>query len=257
MRILALFIGLICLLFSSCTKDGGNCFESTGKIVTENRQLPYFNSLKMLDNVDVELISGDENMIEVTAGENIINNIYAQVLDVEIKRDSMLKMTKQLVVQNLNQCNWLRSYDKPIKVKITYANSMNNIEYRSVGDLICLNSIKSDTFYINIYEGSGKISLDLQSLHSHLYYFFGTADLIVKGRSFVNYLHQASYGPIHASELITDFNYLENRGSNDCYVHAYTFLGATVSSVGNIYYAGNPAEKELKKKGTGNFYELD
>ncbi|NOU48102.1 MAG: hypothetical protein HOO86_13720 [Bacteroidales bacterium] len=257
MRILTLYIGLVCFVLVSCKKEGGNCIESTGKIVTEQRQIPYFNSLKMLDNVDVELISGDENKIEVTAGENIIDNIFTQVVDIDIKRDSVSKMIKQLVIQNVNQCNWLRSYDKPIKVKITYANNINNIEYRSIGDLICLNTIKSDTFYIDIFEGSGKINLELQCLHSHLHYFFGTADLIVKGRSYVNYLHQASYGPIHASELITDFNYLENRGSNDCYVHASIYLGATISSVGNIYYSGNPAEKELKKIGSGNFYELE
>lgn len=257
MNKLTLFFSLFLFLQTSCNKDNGNCFNSTGTIITESREISDFQSLKMLDNVDVELSSGNENIIEVTAGENIIQNIKAEVIDAVVLQDSIPISTRQLVIQNLNQCNWLRSYDNPIKVKITYKSEIDHIEYRSIGDLTCLNPISSDTFSINIFEGAGIISLDLNCRLSFLNYHYGTADLNVKGSSLVNYIYQASYGPVNASELFTDFNYLENRGSNNCYVYARLFLGATISSIGNVYYTGNPDELSLAKNGSGSFYEFE
>ncbi len=239
----------------SCSKQTGNCYESTGEIITETRQVPYFNSLKMLDNVDVELISGNENLIEVTAGKNIINNIIVEVVDSEVHQDTVLMSSKQLKISNINECNWLRSYDKPIKVKICCRNIMN-IEYRSNGDLDCIDPIEKDTFAINVYEGSGIINLHLISKLSYLNFHYGTADLNVKGSSMVNYLYQASFGKVDAREFITNFNYLENRSSNDCYVNAKVYLGATINSIGNVYYTGNPLGKSLIKNGSGNFFPI-
>ena len=147
----ALYFSLFCLLLLSCNKKNGNCFDSTGSIITETREIPEFTSLKMLDNVDVEIDTGDVNRIEVTSGEHIIKNIITSVIDAVVLQDSVPVMTKQLVIQNLNQCNWLRSYDKPIKVKIWVNTKLKSIEYRSIGDLTCLNTITSDTFSINIF----------------------------------------------------------------------------------------------------------
>lgn len=244
-------------MLTSCNKDKGNCFDSTGKIITETRQTAFFNSIKMMDNVDVELVSGNIGHIEVTAGENIIVNIISEVIDAEYMQDSVPIRTKQLVIKNINSCNWSRSYDNPIKVRVNIGRNLKNIEYRSIGDLTCLNSIESDTFLINIFEGSGIINLQLNCKTSFLNYHYGTADLNVKGTSLVNYLYQASYGPVNAKELITNFNYLENKGSNNCYVNARIFLGATISSIGNVYYAGNPSDKSLVKNGSGNFYVIE
>jgi hypothetical protein len=257
MKKFAFYFSLLLFLLNSCKKENGNCFNSTGSIVTEIREISDFNSLKMLDNVDVELFSGDENKIEVTAGENIIHNITAEVIEAEVLQDSVPIITRQLVIKNLNACNWLRSYDNPIKVKITYKFSLDIIEYRSIGDLTCLNTIDSDTFSINIFEGAGIVSLDLNCRLSFLNFHYGTADLNVKGTSMVNYIYQASYGPVNATEFKTDFNYLENRGSNNCFVFARLFLGATISSIGNVYYTGNPEEVSLAKNGSGSFYEIE
>ncbi len=247
---------LLAILSNSCNKpEASGCFIPAGTIITETRELPSFNSIKMLDNVDVEYVDGDEVFVEVTAGENLISGIDLQVQNTQILIDSVPFNIRQLVIQNLNTCNWTRSFELPFKVRICLP-GLKNIEYRSIGDFVCSTPIISDTFSINIYEGSGTVNLDLKSKLTFLNFHYGTADLVVKGFSEINYIYQASYGPVRATDFATNFTYLENRGSNDCYVNARIFLGATISSIGNVYYSGNPLDNSLVKIGSGNFFPL-
>ncbi|MFA5417711.1 MAG: DUF2807 domain-containing protein [Bacteroidales bacterium] len=246
----------LCLVLFSCKKEPGDCFVSTGKIMSQSRQISDFTELKMMDNVDVELFSSDDNRIEVTAGENIIDNIVTKVIDKEIMQDTLMIKSKLLVIENLSECNWLRSYNDPIKVKVFYNTKLKAIEYRSIGNLNCGNTIRSDTFFIDIKEGAGSIHLKLDCFQSHLNFYYGTADLTATGVSGLNYVFQASYGPVDARDLLAKFCYIENKSSNNCFVNAETFLGATISSIGDVYYSGNPLGKELNKNGLGNFYEL-
>lgn len=249
---------LIFLAFisNSCNKSGtSDCFTSAGTIITETREIQAFNSIKMLDNVDVEYVDGDEPFVEVIAGENLIDGIDLQIQDSQIIQDSVPVKIRQLVIQNLNSCNWSRSFDLPFIVRICMP-GLKNIEYRSNGNFYSTSPILSDTFSINIYEGSGIINLDLKCKLSFLNFHYGTADLIVNGFTEINYIYQASFGPVKANDFVTNFTYLENRGSNDCYVNAKVFLGATISSIGNVYYYGNPLGNSLIRNGSGNFIPL-
>lgn len=230
-------------LFTSCSKSPGDCFTTAGTTVTETREIGNFNAIRMLDNVDVELIQGDLPKIEVTAGANLIDKIMVEVTD------------SVLSISNTAGCNWVRSYSNPLVVKVHFQ-KLDSIEYRSVGDLTCLsNIVNSDSFQINIFEGAGLIQLQLQTNISRLNFHYGTAKLEVGGFSQINYIYQASYGPVDASELVTTFNYLENKSTNNTYVQATVGLGVTISSIGSVYYKGNPAIN-LSKTGSGELIQL-
>lgn len=229
---------LLLLLGFGCSKSPGDCFTSTGEVIISERSIPGFKGILMLDNIDVELIKSNSSKVEVTAGEHIIDNILTDVIDSE------------LIIKNQNACNFVRSFDKPIKVKV-YFQELDSIEYRSIGNLICQDPISNaDSFKIDIYEGAGHIELELNTSISHLNFHYGTAELVVSGFSQVNYIYQASYGLIDARNLETSFNYLENNSTNNCFVQANIVLGATISSIGNVYYWGNPAI-ELSGGGSG------
>ncbi|MGE4540930.1 MAG: hypothetical protein AB7D35_06700 [Bacteroidales bacterium] len=69
-RSIHLFVFMLSLfLLVGCRKSPGDCFTSTGEITKEMRRLEQFNSIKMLDNIDVELVSGNSSMLEVSAGK--------------------------------------------------------------------------------------------------------------------------------------------------------------------------------------------
>ncbi|MDO8898234.1 MAG: DUF2807 domain-containing protein, partial [Bacteroidales bacterium] len=154
---------------------------------------------------------------------------------------------ERLVIENKNTCNEFRSYKTPISAKVFYF-QLENLEYRSNGQVDCTEPIVSDIFLINIFEGSGSINLKLECQKSYLNFHYGTADLTVEGTSEISYIYQAGFGPIYALNLLTNFTYLENRSSNDCYVNARNTLGVTINNTGNVYYTGNPS---LETYGTG------
>ncbi len=244
---------LVPIVLISCRKSESDCFVNAGKIVTETRQTGPFSSIKILDNVDVELVEGLNGSVEVEAGENLISGIEMAIEDAIVLIDSVPVSTRQLVIRNTTTCNWSRSYEQAFLVKIP-VHGLMSIDYRSIGNLHCVSSIRSDTFLINILEWSGDISLKINNKLSYLNFHFGTADLYAEGFSEISYVYQASYGPVHAENLETNFMYLENKGSNYCFVNAKIFLGATISSIGNVYYTGNPQGTSLVNSGSGNFY---
>ena len=94
------------MIYSGCGKSG-NCLTSTGKIIQEVRSVGAFDSIDVRDNVNVILIMDSVNKVVVESGKNIISGITTDVAD------------HQLTIQNLNKCNWLRSYDKPLNVYIS------------------------------------------------------------------------------------------------------------------------------------------
>ncbi|HOI31482.1 MAG: DUF2807 domain-containing protein [Bacteroidales bacterium] len=240
--ILAIFL-LNLFLLSGCKKSPGDCFTATGELITETRQLEPFNSIVMLDNIDVELVSGDSPMAEVIAGKNLLEKIETSVVDGE------------LIIKNNNHCNFVRRYDKPLKTRV-YFQQIDSIEYRSVGNLICLDTIiNPDTFKIDVFEGAGNINLLINNYRTHLSFHYGTASLTASGYSRLVYIYQVSFGPIDARNLTSGFAYLGNNSTNNTWIRATTVLEATINSIGNVYYFGDP-QTALSGSGSGGLIRL-
>ncbi|MDP3462210.1 MAG: DUF2807 domain-containing protein [Bacteroidales bacterium] len=239
-----ILILLLVVVLASCSKDPSDCFRSTGTIITETRALDDFSNILISDNIDVELISTSGSpKAEITGGENLMPGIITLVKE------------NRLEIANQNSCNWARSFNKPLKIKLHYKR-IDSIEYRSVGNVTCLDTLKTDTLWLSINEGGGSLSLLIKTSKSFINHQFGTADVHLYGFSQVNYIYQASYGPVIADSLTTNFNYLENRGTNHCWVNAALQLGVTISGPGNVYYRGNP-EISYIRNGSGNLIKLD
>jgi hypothetical protein len=256
---------ILLLAFASCAKDPFGCFKSTGPITTEVRPFGYYNAVLLMHNIDVTFIQTDDpsnHRIEITAGKNLLKKIRSEseqfilVIPGDSIIPTIVDTLQRMVLSSDNQCNWVRSYEKPIEAKIYYS-EIRHIEYRSIGNVIFEDTIRSDNFRIDIFEGSGNIELLLNTDNSFLAFHYGTAELTAKGLSGINYLYQASFGPIHAEELRTEFTYMENRSTNDTYVNAITHLGVTISSIGNVYYRGDPPSIFLNRSGSGQLLPMN
>lgn len=220
----ALLIGL-----SSCNKSTGfDCFMSTGSIEKVERSIPYFHSIQLNDNINLYLIQNGQNKLELEAGKNLMNQIQTEVTE-----DSVL------VLANKNTCNWVRSYDKPINIYLSFK-ELRNIEYRSIGDVSNADSLRLDSLRIDIFEGAGNIELTLRTIVCEVNLHYGTANVVLHGRSNANILYQLGAGKIDVSALHTGNVYLRNWSSNDMLVWATNFLSAEIKGLGNVYYKGNP-----------------
>jgi hypothetical protein len=250
----ALFI-LVSLLTVSCSKM--DQLFNNGEPVTERRELDSrFDAISMYNNVSVKLVRSNQPHLVLTCPKNLIEKVTT-----EIEGD-------MLVIKNENDHNWLRSYDYEINLTVYY-DSLYAINYASIGDLTCVDSIWGygetsidstelgvDTVTIrsinlNINEGCGKIDLAFKSNVVKCIFGNGTSEVTLKGRSAYTEIIMRSYGVVHAEELNSNFVRVQSTSTNDAYVWARTKLTVWLHSIGNVYYKGHPSSivKECTNEG--------
>lgn len=223
---------LIALLFVGGCEGApalGDCFTSTGNIVTETREVPYFHSIQLNDNLNLQLRQAGQQKVSIEAGSNLMDKIT-----LEVSPDSIL------IISNENSCNWVRSYDKPMTVYLDFT-ELKELEYRSIGDVTNTDTIRLDTLTLNIWEGAGNINLVANTYTAWINLHYGTANVVISGNSTLTFFYQLGAGKIDAKDFKTHQVYMRNWGSNDMYVWASSFLSVEIKGLGNVYYKGNPS----------------
>lgn len=244
MRLLnIIFLSLIICSFSCKKKNLGDCFKSTGDLVEQEREMSTFSKIIINNNVNVLLDPSLSNKIIVSAGENLLDKITT-----EYNADT-------LVISNNNSCNWVRDFSVPITVSLPLS-QLNNIEYRSIGDINCADTIYCDTLTVNVFEGAGNLNILVNAYQIHSSLHYGTADILISGRCSISYIYSASFGLIDNRNLYCSLVYANNKSSNDLYLRAEKTLAATIESIGNIYYVGSPESISLNQIGSGSLIEL-
>jgi hypothetical protein len=228
------FVGI---LLVGC-KDDSNCLKSTGEIIKEQRILPYFSVIDIHDNIDLILSNDSLQKIEVEAGKNIIDNIKTEVVNY------------QLVIKNTNKCNWLRSYDKKIKVYVSQP-ALVELYNNSYGKISNIEQQLFDTLTIHNY-GNGELNMNIKC-HKLKFdsNFFGD----------INLYGEATDVLIHCFRLARlDTRYLKCQNMNitldaegDVFVNAENSIIGKITSKGNVYYYGNPPTTNFEDLGEGNF----
>lgn len=233
------------LLLMSCEKmDFGDCFKNAGKDVLEIRDVGNFQHIKLENNVNLIITQDNKCEVKVKAGENLISKIKTNVSD------------NQLTIKNTNSCNWTRNYNREIDVYVS-VKDLTSIYYQASGDILSTNAITSDSLNVAVWDGSGSINLELNTHQSVLSLHYGTVDFNIRGKSQINFIYAASYGPFYCENLQTTFTFMNNRGSNDCYVNCSKQLEVEIEYVGNIYYQGDPEIIKANITGTGQLIKMD
>ena len=244
MKKLIVFLLLSVMLISCEKSEVGDCFKGAGNIIIVTRDLDDFNHIFLNDNINLIITQDKRCGVKIEAGENLIPSIITEVSD------------RCLIIRNNNTCDWVRSYNKEIDVYVT-VDELISIDYISSGNVLSTNTIVADSLNVAVWDGSGIIDLDIETGISVLSLHYGAVDFIVRGTSVVNFIYAASYGPFFCEDLETAFTFMNNRGSNDCYVNCTKHLGVDIEYTGNIYYKGNPETISANITGTGQLIELE
>ncbi|PLW94636.1 MAG: hypothetical protein C0591_12310 [Marinilabiliales bacterium] len=243
LRLLNIII-LFILFTTSCEKNSvGDCFKSTGPITIVDRQVSGFHTIMLKDNIDLELKSSNTNHLAIEAGSNLLSKIKTEVID------------SVLIIENNNSCNWVRNYDSPLKAYLDFT-TLDTIEYRSIGNISSNDTIRLNNLVINVREGAGEIDFIVHAAIIFCNIHYGTAEIRLRGRSKVCFVYSNSFGLVDNLELNSDQLYINNKSSNDVYVHANNVLEATIENIGSIYYTGNPYHLTLNQFGSGELIKL-
>jgi hypothetical protein len=235
---------LLGLLLIRCGKDDGICVGSTGKIITETRPVSIFNYIEVYDNINL-ILTQDTNRIEVMveAGENLIDGITTEITN------------KRLSIKNQNSCNWLRSFEVPVNVYITYK-QLDTLVTHAAGNITGTNAWTNHEIVFIVEEGGGTIDLSLNVFKSYLEVSYGTFALNFKGYSQVTYISDIGYGPLNAEMLDSKFTYIYTGSPNDIFVTASVEITAEILNTGNVYYRGDPTQISTQSSGSGKLIKF-
>ncbi|GAB2477682.1 hypothetical protein GCM10011375_19690 [Hymenobacter qilianensis] len=233
---------------SGCAKDHeGDCFKSTGSIVTERRALPPFQDLVTYTNVDVTLVQDTtlaEPYAEVRTGKNLQEDIELQVED------------GRLTVRNTSRCNWVRRYDTPREV-ILHVASIHDVALLGAGSIRTAGNFRVSTVFFHLV-GAGDYDLDLTSDIVYLD-MYELGDVRLRGAADELSLIVGGLGSVRATDLQTKRCFFELTRSSDgsAYVRASDVVGGTHSGTGTLYYSGNPAATDIRVTGKGKVVEVN
>lgn len=234
------FLLFLCIGLVTCGKDKNpECIKRTGPIQKITRELTDYSVIEVFDHLNVFLVQDTMSYIEINAGKNITPDIETTIEG------------NRLIVRNNNTCSIFRSYKYPVEVTLHFK-KLNELIYHGTGPVTCINTIHSDTFTFNSWDGvdTVKLNLEVQTCFANIH--TGVADVIATGRAYQLYAYTRGSGALRFQKFISTKVYANNLSSSDQYFYAEQELEALVQYVGNIYYYGNPAQiiKSVTNKGS-------
>jgi hypothetical protein len=237
---------LLAWFISGCSEEGGfDCFMPTGEVKKEPRYVSAFHFIEIHDNINLFLTQDTlVNKLEVEAGENLLPGITTEVEN------------GHLYLRNENTCNWVRKFDIPVNVYISFSR-LDSMIFRAAGDLTFTTPWQNDSIQFDVWEGAGNIDLKLDVFKSRVYVHYGVVSIVMSGNSQVSYLSNKGYGPVDAQGLFTKYSYLNTLSPNDCIIWAENEIGVTIDNIGNVYYKGDPAVINKQLNSSGRLIRLD
>ena len=160
-------------------------------------------------------------------------------------RDSCLYLT------NENKCNWVRSFKDKVNIYVTCIKIKGLVNNIGSGNITSLDTLYTDYFQLDDFDGSGIINLKLVANTSWFNLHTGPADLVVNGRSGLSYLYSVGNGSADLKNFPSNGYYITNNSTNNCYVNVQKELDVKIGYIGNIYYSGSPYKITTNITGSG------
>ncbi|MEI6122946.1 MAG: head GIN domain-containing protein [Bacteroidota bacterium] len=237
---------LILVLFTiaSCKKENAcDCFKSTGKIVTEQRQVSNFSSIFVSDNVNLYLTQDALFSVKVEAGEHLIS-----LITTELKNDT-------LFLENHNKCNWTRSYKPKVNVYISLP-QLVFIQNSGCGIITTSNTFTGDSLRFYSINASGDLTLNLDVKKCYITIHTGCLNITTTGIADYLDVYYNGDGMIHCENLLTQQAMVNSKSTGNIYVNVTDKLYYNISYDGDIYYTGNPTNVFGYDTGNGQLIKL-
>ncbi|KJD32540.1 lipoprotein [Tamlana nanhaiensis] len=238
------YIILVSIVFACNSENANDCFQKTGDILEQEVAVEAFT--KIWVNRDIELIigQGETQKVVVETGENLINDVIAEVIDGE------------LFLTDNNACNYVRDYGVT-KVYVTAPNiteirSSTQYAIRSNGVLTYPNlSLFSEDFNEPDTYLSGEFYLEVDC-NSLRILFNGLSNGFISGKTnSLNITFASGTSRFEGRNLIAENVYVWNRSSNDMIVNPQQSLKGKISGTGNVIVVNTPPVVEVEQEYKG------
>jgi len=236
---------LLPILFITCDSEKANdCFQTSGKIVSKEVDLPSFTKIRVNKNVALILQEGAVQKVEIETGENLMNDVEATVKN------------GQLFLTDNNICNLTRDYNVT-KVYVTAPNITHIVcstqfSIRSSGVLNYSElNISSEDFNDPTVLATGIINLNVNSqtirvVGNNLTFFTLSG---VTNNLAVNLA--AGDGVFDGGNLNANIVQVYHRSSNKIIVNPQQKLTGQLRSTGNLIAKNHPPIVDVVQYYTG------
>lgn len=221
-------------LASCSTENAPDCFQTSGDLISEEIPVSAFNSITVFENIELILRNGPEQSVQVVTGENLRNEITAEVVD------------DRLILRNENGCNLLRSYGKTKFYVTTPAlaeiRSSTGSPIRSEG-ILTVDELRLISESFNNPEAEttdGSFELDVNATKIAIV-ANGIAYFAINGVT-EDFAITVAAGDsrIEANGLVADRISLNHRGTNDILIRPQSSLSGVIRGTGDVISYNRP-----------------
>ena len=212
----------------------GKKVKGNGNVTAIEKQVGTYQSISVAGSFDVELVQGDEGLIEVSIEDNLV-----EFLEIE-NNDGHLKI-KWKEFTNIQT-------SKGVAIKVPVAD-LDKITLAGSGEIYNKEMLKLDYLDLNM-AGSGNIKLNL-STNSVVANLAGSGDINLNGTAEKAQFKMAGSGDIEAFEFKAHDVTASIAGSGTINLYADVNLKAEIAGSGDIHYKGNPENDDVKVAGSG------
>jgi hypothetical protein len=232
------------LLFACDSENANDCFQKSGRIITEEIALPTFTKIKVNRDVELILKEGDTQQVIVETGENLLNDVEFSVVN------------ERLEITENNTCNFVREYNIT-KVYVTSPNIteiISSTQFKISSDGV-LNYSDLDVLSEDYHDSSiiavGDINLNLNTQNLKVvgnnlttFKFSGTTENL-------NITFSAGDGKLKAANLIANNVTIYHRGTNTIIVNPQLELTGALVSTGNLISKNHPPLVDVEELYSG------
>jgi hypothetical protein len=214
----AIASGCIVVDLNGC---GKRTVKGSGEVISEERHLSEFTSIKLKGVGRVVLTQGQTHTINIETDDNIM-----PLIETDVQND-------QLVISQGNYN--LRPTTLEFNITVTH---LKGIAISGAGDVIGKSRFVSDDFFAKI-SGSGDmvLELDVAELETTI---SGSGSMNLAGQTDRHDATISGSGKINAFDMQTQNVSLKVSGSGNCKVNATETLNARISGSGDVIYTGHP-----------------
>ncbi len=228
-KIFLMTLSFLVLLSFNCTindsvysPDSDGRVYGSGHLVKESRSMPEFNSVEISTAGKVRITYGRKQSVSVTTDDNIQRYISTRVCDGKL----YIGIKNGVSLSNL--C---------LTVDITMT-GLEELVTSSAGSIEGMNKFKADDVSL-IISSAGSICLELEA--ENLFTSLSSAgSMNLKGTVYTHQSIVSSAGNLEAFNLRTNRTTINLSSAGCASVYVTGRLNAVVSSVGSLFYKGNP-----------------
>lgn len=232
------YIASLFLFFGCDTENAPDCFQRTGAMIRQEFQVADFKRILVNPNIELVLKEGDDTSVLVETGDNLLEEI-----SVAVEGD-------QLVLNNTNDCNFVRSFNQTkffiTAPDITEIRSASQYDISSDGVLTYpALRLLSEDFNENTGTTTGTFNLEIHNerisvVSNNIASFFITGNTASLDVNFAS-----GIGRFEGAELEVQNVTIFHRGTNKIIVNPQESIKGSIRSTGDVISVNKPPIVEV------------